>query len=148
MIEIPQFGEVVAGAEYVLRPGGYAVIFDDAARIAVVETPDMFALPGGGQDPGESPAAAAVRESLEECELAITLEGSLGVADEMAYAVEENRHYRKRCTFFTARALDRGGACEPGYTLHWFPPAEALVRLDHGSQRWAVAEAIRVRGGG
>jgi 8-oxo-dGTP diphosphatase len=145
---IPQFGDVSEGVEYTLRPGGYAVIFDDAGRIAVVETPDMFALPGGGQDPGESPEAAAVREAGEECSLAIRLEAPLGVADELAYAGEERIHYRKRCTFFTARATDRGGACEPGYSLHWMSPQEALTRLDHGSQRWAVAEAIRIRARG
>jgi 8-oxo-dGTP diphosphatase len=146
MTEISQFGDAMAGAEYALRPGGYAVIFDDAGRIAVVETPDMFALPGGGQDPGESPEAAAVREAVEECSLSIRLERPLGVVDELAYAAEEQIHYRKRCTFFTARAENGGGACEPGYSLHWMSPEEALTRLDHGSQRWAVAEAIRVGG--
>jgi 8-oxo-dGTP diphosphatase len=147
MTVIPQFGELVEGVEYRLRPGGYAVIFDDAGWIAVVETPDMFALPGGGQDPGESPEAAAVREAMEECSLAIRLDAGIGVADELAYAGEERVHYRKRCTFFSAHALDRGGVCEPGYSLHWLSPEEAIARLDHGSQRWAVGEAMRVRGG-
>jgi 8-oxo-dGTP pyrophosphatase MutT (NUDIX family) len=145
--DILQFGEVVANADYVLRPGGYSVIFNAEGRIAVVETPDMFALPGGGQDPGEPAATAALREAREECELAITLSPLLGVADELAFAHEEHTYYRKRCTFFLAQAENRGGKCEPGYTLHWFSPDEALTRLDHGSQSWAVAEAIRVRGG-
>jgi 8-oxo-dGTP diphosphatase len=143
---ILQFGDVTAGADYVLRPGGYAVIFDDAGRIAVVETPDMFALPGGGQDPGESPAAAAMREAIEECSLTIRLETPLGVADELVYFEVERRYYRKRCTFFTAHAENRGGACETGYALHWFTPDDAIERLDHGSQRWAVSEALRAGG--
>jgi 8-oxo-dGTP diphosphatase len=147
MTGIPQFGEMTAGVEYVLRPGGYAVVFDDAGRIAVVETPAIIALPGGGQDPNESPEAAAVREAMEECSLAIRLEAALGTADELTYFDEERRYYRKRCTFFSARALDKGGACEPGYSLHWMTSEEAIGRLDHGSQRWAVAAAIRMRGG-
>ena len=145
MTEIPQFGDVVTGAEYVLRPGGYAVIFDDAGRIAVVRTPAIFALPGGGQDPGESPEAAAVREAREECELAIALGPLLGVADEMEYFRGERKYYRKRCTFFVARAENLGGACETGYTLHWFTPPEAIKQLGHGSQRWAVGEALCAR---
>jgi 8-oxo-dGTP diphosphatase len=141
---IPQFGELTPGADYTLRPGGYAVIVNSAGRIAVVRTPDMFALPGGGQDPGETPAQAAVRESREECDLAIKLGPELGVADELVYFHAERKHYRKRCTFYIAHAENQGGICEPGYTLHWLKPDEALEQLNHGSQRWAVIESRSV----
>src|SRR5580704_13907478 len=57
---IPEFGRPALGVAHVLRPGGYAVIFSDNGDVAAVSTPLGFALPGGGQQDGEPPEAAAV----------------------------------------------------------------------------------------
>ncbi len=143
---IPEFGLPVAGAAYVLRPGGYAVIFGDGGRVAAVATPLGLFLPGGGQDGGESPGDAAVREVEEECGLRVVLGPVVGVADELVYAAAERRHYRKRCTFFLAEAVGRPGAGEPDHELVWLRPEHAVATLPHGSQRWAVAEACRRAG--
>ena len=108
---ILQFGPVEPAVEYTLRPGGYAIVFSGEGMVATVQSPRRLTLPGGGQDAGESPATAAIRETAEECGLVIAIEQLLGVADEMTYAPEEGRHFRKRCTFFLARVNPRKSPC-------------------------------------
>lgn len=66
---IPEFGVAVPGADYNLRPGGYIIVRNSQGEVAVISTPQGPFLPGGGQDDGESPAQAAVREASEECGL-------------------------------------------------------------------------------
>src|SRR5262245_54582080 len=80
---IPEFGRPATGAAYVLRPGGYAVIFGGDGGVAAVSMPLGLALPGGGQNPGESPEEAAAREVEEECGLRVVLGARIGVADEL-----------------------------------------------------------------
>jgi 8-oxo-dGTP diphosphatase len=143
---IPEYGSPAPGVNYVLRPGGYAVIFDAAGRVAVVAAPGGLYLPGGGQDPEESPVDAAIREAREEGGLVVAVGRCLGVADELVFADAERTHYRKRCTFFLADVVGRADATEPDHALHWMPVEEAVRRLRDGSQRWAVAEACRLAG--
>ena len=140
---IPEFGLAASGAEYILRPGGYAVIFRASGEVAVVSTPSGLVLPGGGQERGESPEDAAVRETREECGLRISLGSRIGVADELVFAADEERHYRKRCTFFIAESLGKVNKGEPDHKLTWLSPEKAGPELRHESQRWAVAEACR-----
>jgi len=140
---IAEFGVAVPGINYILRHGGYAVIFNQAGEVATVSTPTAWVLPGGGQEPGESPDTAAFRESKEECGLDIVVGDFLGIADELVYAADEQKHYRKRCSFYLAKASAASGTGEPDHQLIWLPPREAESRLQHESQRWAVAEARR-----
>jgi 8-oxo-dGTP pyrophosphatase MutT (NUDIX family) len=102
--------------------------------------------PGGGQEAGESPEQAAVRETLEECGLRIVLGERVGVADELVFAAEENTHFRKRCTFFLAEVVEKVSAGEADHELLWLAPERAAAELRHESQRWAVAEAYRRTG--
>jgi 8-oxo-dGTP diphosphatase len=141
---IPEFGPLAPRAAYVLRPGGYAVIFGTAGEVALVSTPHGLALPGGGQNAGESPEDAAAREAREECGLQIALVRPVGVADELVFADDEGTHYRKRCTFFIAEAVSWTGAGEPDHELVWLALPDALAALRHESQRWAVARAARM----
>ena len=61
-LAFPEFGKRVDGASYMLRPGAYAVIADESARIAAVVTATGTYLPGGGQEAGESAIDALKRE--------------------------------------------------------------------------------------
>ena len=142
--QFPEFGLFDAEAEYVLRPGGYAVIFNAAGEVAAVSTPRGLFLPGGGQGLAESPEEAAIRETREECGLRISLGRCIGVADELVFAVEAGRHFRKRCVFFLAGITQQLGASEPDHELIWLAPEIAATSLRHESQRWAVSLACRL----
>src|SRR5262249_49326776 len=98
-------------------------------------------LPGGGQGPGESAEDAAIREVQEECGLRIALGRRIGIADELVYAGDEGRHYRKRCAFFLAEGVGASGAGGPDHELVWLSMTHAVARLRQGSQSWAVSEA-------
>jgi 8-oxo-dGTP pyrophosphatase MutT (NUDIX family) len=124
-----------------LRPGGYVVILQSGV-VGVILAPVGLVLPGGGQDTGEAPESAAVRETAEECGLRVALVGHIGVADELVFAADEQVHYRKRCTFFRADLVGASDSGEPDHKWVWLPVGEAIDRLQFASQRWAVAEAI------
>lgn len=61
------------------RVGAYAVVMSERGLLGTVNSsltavPGTWALPGGGVDPGESPAQAVVREVYEEAGQHITLD--------------------------------------------------------------------------
>lgn len=66
-----------------IRIAAYAVIIDGAGRMLLPHwhAPDAggWTLPGGGIDPGEDPADAAVREVFEETGYHCVLDDLLGV---------------------------------------------------------------------
>jgi 8-oxo-dGTP diphosphatase len=142
---IPEFGYAIPNGEYILRPGGYAVIFNAVGELAVLATPLGLFLPGGGQHNEESPQDAAIRETCEECGLQITLGARLGIADELVFAADENTYYRKRCVFFLGRIMDKLGHGEPDHELRWLSPVKAAADLLHESQRWAITQACQQR---
>ena len=138
-----EFGERVSDVTYVDRPSAYAVIIRGATEVAVVQTPRGCFLPGGGRDEGETPVQAVVREALEECGLRIRIIRHLGDADQLVFTRRHANGWRKRCQFFSA-AIDVAEPCEcqeADHVLLWLPLDDALARLAHESQRWAVKEA-------
>jgi 8-oxo-dGTP diphosphatase len=136
-----EFGEPVADAYYIRRPGGYTIISNTAGEITVVSTRQGLFLPGGGQEGDETPEQAAVREAYEECGLLIRLRSNLGTADELIFDAEEATRYRKQCTFFSARIVQLEDRSEDDHVLMWMVPEEAAAQLRQGSQRWAVSQA-------
>jgi 8-oxo-dGTP pyrophosphatase MutT (NUDIX family) len=139
---IREFGVRTQDVEYVLRPGGYVIVHNDKDEIAVARVNGCCFLPGGGQNDGESPEDAAVRETFEECGLRIGNLLRIGIADELVHARQEHSHFRKRCTFMTAELNGAIGHGEGDHELIWLPMAAALGMLTQESQRWAVGEVI------
>src|SRR5579863_7467449 len=122
-----EFGELLCGAEYILRPGGYAVIRRTSGEIAVVTTPKGCFLPGGGQNPKEPPEQAAIREAYEECGLRIQIGALIGIADELVWSADESTHFRKRCTFYLAEVVaSDGDDGENDHVLSWMMPVDAI----------------------
>jgi 8-oxo-dGTP diphosphatase len=51
---LPVFGTKLPGASYRLRPGVYALVFDELGRVALVHEEGEWYLPGGGIEAGET----------------------------------------------------------------------------------------------
>lgn len=148
-MNIPQFGALEPGRAYPDRPAAFVVV-ERAGRIACVEVAwrgdgPKLDLPGGGLDPGESPAEAAVRECGEEAGLCVAVaERPFACADHY-FVNSEGRSNNTRGQFFEGRVEREAPELkiEADHSLVWLEPLEALRRLDRESHAWAVAVWIR-----
>jgi RimJ/RimL family protein N-acetyltransferase/8-oxo-dGTP pyrophosphatase MutT (NUDIX family) len=138
----PQFGRKLDGRSYLIRPGSYAIIRNTRGQICIVEGIRGNGLPGGGAEPGETPIQTLNREMREECGQDIIIEREIGFAVEFVHSAFEG-NFEKRCTFYQCRfANDRKPlVVEPGISLLWLSPADALAVLTPESHRWAVARS-------
>jgi len=106
---IDYFNEPNAPKANSVVPSVTAVVTDDQGRILMVHKTDnnLWALPGGGMDLGESIADAAVRETKEETGVDIEVTGLVGVYTNprhvLAYDDGEVRQQFSLC--FTTRNL-------------------------------------------
>lgn len=139
----PEFGTVVAGAEYADRPGAYAIVRDAEARIALVVLPIGRYLPGGGCDPGESLEQTLARELAEECGFRCKDLRFLGEAVQFVRSASEARYYRKHGHYFAAE-LDAvlGTATEPDHAVEWVAPGAAADRVAPPAQAWVLARYL------
>jgi 8-oxo-dGTP diphosphatase len=125
----------------VIRPSAYGLIEDGQGRLAVTRTVEGFFLPGGGVESGETPEETVLRESIEECGLAVRLGQWTLHAVQFNYSESEKTHFEKRSTFIGA-TID-GPASAPldaDHELVWMSAAEAAEVLWHESHRWAVEQ--------
>jgi 8-oxo-dGTP diphosphatase len=144
----PQFGQPEPGRDYPDRPAAFVVAARDD-QVATVQV--TFAggarldLPGGGIDPGETAADAAIRECGEEAGLKVAIDAEpFAAADH--YFVDPNGHsVNTRGAFFAARVLADAPELkiEDDHELIWMSPQEALLRLDRESHAWAMALWLR-----
>ena len=130
-------------AQVETRIAAYGVVVDDGQVLLahwVLDGHSGWTLPGGGIDPGEDPADAAVREILEETGYTAELEALLGIDSVVVPAAERivqpavDAHairvvYRARVTGGALRA-EVGGTTD---AARWFRldevPALDRVRL-------------------
>lgn len=108
------------GISYGDRPGCYALILQgDQALLTVEAGPHAteIQLPGGGIDPGENPVAALHREAMEETGWRIQILTRLGAYQRFCYMPDYDRHARKICHIYLARAVQR--IAEPTEAHHF-----------------------------
>jgi 8-oxo-dGTP diphosphatase len=133
------FGKPIKGYRYIERPGAYAIILDEATRVAVVKNPLGYFLPGGGQEPGESPEETAKREVLEECGFSIEVLYKIGNANQ--YISGPDLALLKQCIFFRAQQIsEKGLPTETDHELHWFKIDQARTLLSEECQVWALTD--------
>jgi 8-oxo-dGTP diphosphatase len=146
---VPQFGRPQPGRDYPDRPAAFVVVERDGLIATVhVDAPHRgLDLPGGGLDPGETAAQAAVRECGEEAGLRIAVEGEPFARADHFHVNQHGETHNTRGRFFAGRLVgeDPSLKIEADHTLLWLPPQEALVRLHRESHAWAVAAWLRLR---
>ncbi|MEV0530849.1 NUDIX hydrolase [Kitasatospora sp. NBC_00085] len=122
---------VLAPVEDAARDGierfGAGCLVRDRGRILLLRRKQgdcmagQYELPSGGVEPGESVEEAALRETLEECGLAVTITGYLGSVDYTNRKGQRGRQYA-----FTATA----------------PSTEPIILSEHDDFIWARPNAL------
>jgi 8-oxo-dGTP diphosphatase len=146
---VPQFGRREPGRAYPDRPAAF-VVLEHAGRIACVQVAwrrdgPKIDLPGGGLDPGETHAQAAVRECGEEAGLKAAILGEAFAAADHYFVNDDDGSNNTRGQFFAARLEAEAPELkiEDDHTLLWLEPLEALRALDRDSHAWALAAWLR-----
>ena len=131
-------------------PSTTAVVTDEQARILLIKRRDndLWALPGGGMDLGESIVETAVREVKEETGLDIAVTGLVGVYTNprhvIAYTDGEVRQQFSLC--FTTRLI--GGQLHFDFEstdIAW-TPAQGIESVDmHPSMRLRIQHYLEQR---
>ena len=142
-LRVPVFGSITGRFPAKVRPSAYAIISDGSGRVATVRTPLGYFLIGGGQDAGEPPSTAVVREADEECALIVRVGSWRAVAVEHACSISEQLEFEKRCTFCDALVVGRTDHDpERDHELVWLQNGAALEQLASPSHRWALGQWI------
>jgi len=147
----PQFGEPGLEGPYPDRPAAFGVIERDGLLALVqVDRRDrglVLDLPGGGIDPGETAAEAAVRECGEEAGLVVVLDTEPFVHADHFFLHNDGEVRNTRGAFFVGRVAgeDPSLKIEDDHELVWVAPETAVARLDRESHAWAVAAWLRLR---
>lgn len=151
MARVDYYHDPTAPAPNSLVPSVTAAVRDEAGRLLMIHKidNDLWALPGGGMDLGESVSDAAVREVEEETGVKVELVGLVGIYTDpghvMAYDDGEVRQEFSVC--FHARVID-GTARHDGTetkAAEWVELAE-LARLNiHPSMRRRIDDALANR---
>jgi len=123
--------------------GVNVIIFDDSGRILLTrrEDFDVWCVPSGKVDPGESIGEAARRETREECGLEVALTCLVGV-----YSRPGEDDMVGHVATFAARPIGGSLRPQPGETteLAWFDPADLpddilvmqRLRIQHAITAW------------
>ena len=131
-------------------PSVTAVVEDDAGRILLIHKTDndLWALPGGGHDIGESIADTVVREVREETGYEVAVTGIVGTYTNphhvMAYDDGEVRQQFSIC--FSARLI--GGnkrTSSESKEVDWVPPASLEALAMHPSMRLRISHYLEHR---
>jgi len=126
---------------YTRRAGVYAILPRGRQLLLTHQadpTPE-FQLPGGGIDPGESPAQALHREVLEETRWKIGTIRRVGAFRRFTYMPEYDLWAEKLGLIYQARPiLQLSGPSEPGHTAVWSDWNTAALELANAGDRHFV----------
>ncbi|TDW23458.1 NUDIX domain-containing protein [Kribbella kalugense] len=144
-----EFGERI-GATAKLRIGAAAAVMD-GGRLLLTKRSDNgeWCLPGGGVEPGERPAEAAERETLEETGLSVRVTELLGVYSDPDVVVvyPDGNRVQIIGVVFRAEAVGGEAGCSAEVTESgWFTAAEVVGLTVIANHRGVLPVAFGVRG--
>jgi 8-oxo-dGTP pyrophosphatase MutT (NUDIX family) len=142
------FNDPHAPAANSIVPSVAAAVRNDAGELLMIHRTDnnLWALPGGGMDIGESISETVVREVGEETGIEVVVTGLVGIYTNprhvMAYDDGEVRQQFSVC--FTARPT--GGELKTSHesrSVRWVDPAYLDTLEIHPSMRLRIGHALR-----
>ena len=151
MARIDYYNDPEAPKANSVVPSTTSVVEDEAGRIVLVHRRDndLWALPGGGMEVGESIEDCAVREVKEETGLDVEVTGLIGVYTNprhvMKYDDGEVRQQFSLC--YTTRLI--GGTLtydEESTDIAWVAPDELDALPMHPSMRLRIDHYLEHRG--
>ncbi|MDB5260265.1 MAG: hypothetical protein JWN37_496 [Candidatus Nomurabacteria bacterium] len=141
MENIPQFGTKTESAEYIDRPGVYAIVTNQEGDIAVVEVNERYFLLGGGLDAGETAEQGLKREIMEETGKGIQSATFLGKANQ--YVDAKDGYFNKFATFYKVDlGEDVSASSELDHKFKWITKEEFKSKGAQEFQIWAVENLI------
>lgn len=150
MTRVDHYNDPDAPPANSIVPSSTAIVTDEQGRIVLVRRRDndLWALPGGGIELGESIVDTANREVKEETGLDVEVTGLVGVYSNpqhvMAYDDGEVRQQFSLC--FTTRLLGGELAFDQESTdVAWCPPEELHRRNMHPSMRLRIEHYLQHR---
>lgn len=139
--DAPITPELAAGVVIFGRPDGKVFLLHQADE-------DRWCLPKGHVDPGESLAAAALREVREEAGFErVELEGELREVSYRYYHPRRGQNVLKTVVYFIGRTNERTPRLEPIFDRgEWVDLPEAIGRVQYVSDREVLESAGRPAG--
>jgi ADP-ribose pyrophosphatase YjhB (NUDIX family) len=108
---------------------------------------ELWALPKGTPNPGESLRETAEREVREETGLGVNAVADLGAIEYSFARPAEGVQYDKTVTHYLMQPDGTGAFEEHDHEydrVAWFPAAEALRKMTHANERRVVERALDV----
>ena len=129
-----------------LKLGACAVIWDDQGRILLTRRTDngLWCLPGGAQEPGETPGEAVVREVWEETGLEVEPRRLIGVYSDpnwIACYADGNRWALVVLTFECAVRGGQLGLSDETTEVGYFAPGDLPPLVEPHYRR--IEDALR-----
>jgi len=132
-----------------VAPCAFAAVRDLTGRLLLVRRCDTgdWELPGGHVDPGESAAAAAVRETAEESGITVQVTGLAGLYTDPGHVIADPRDGLVRQPFavcFHARPLSGTPAGDQVETsdARWFTPGDIGALPIRPAMRLRIGHAL------
>ena len=127
---------------------GDGAVIDENGRLLLIQRSDnkRWAMPGGGLDVGETPAAGVVREVLEETGYETRVQAFVGVHDSRltgGKTLHHLYHFLFLCAPLTAKPTHPLKHPQEVLNIDWFAEHELPANLDPGHAT-RIPEAYRI----
>ena len=139
MSTVVKFGSRINGIKYIDREAVYGLLLKKG-KIAVVETPRGYFLPGGGIEQNESHEECLRREIIEEVGIEVKLDEYIGKSVLFDKSPRDNVYYNMYGSFYLVNEVNRLPKLEDDYEMVWMSLEEAKSKLKLIHQIWAVNE--------
>ncbi|ASU80428.1 NUDIX domain-containing protein [Actinopolyspora erythraea] len=126
------------------------VVRDDSGRVLLIERTDndLWALPGGAQDIGETTRQAALREVAEETGLTVEITGIVGIYSDPRHVIayDDGEVRQEFSIVFAARpAAGRLRPSSESRRVHWIQPEKLDSLTMHPTMRMRIEHAFQER---